>query len=137
MPQHSDSLTSAPLQEDTSHLVKKFLPNFCQWSFMISSTLCFLVARMDNHASTAHKPSFSRMWSEPGRWTEGRSQPDAARSRALRPFDAGPTCAEALLPAQRQLASVHQVPKELPAGWSLVQLHLQSLGHADTQSADQ
>lgn len=48
-------------------LVKKFLPNFCQWSFMISSTLCFLVAKIDNHASTAHNPSFSRIWSEPGR----------------------------------------------------------------------
>ena len=44
-----------------SDLVKKFLPNFCQWSFMISSTLCFLVARMDSQASTAHRPSFSRM----------------------------------------------------------------------------
>lgn len=50
----------------SSDLVKKFLPNFCQWSFMISSTLCFLVAKIDNHASTAHRPSFSRMWSEPG-----------------------------------------------------------------------
>lgn len=55
-------------------LVKKFLPNFCQWSFMISSTLCFLVAKIDNHASTAHKPSFSRIWSEPGRLAEGEKR---------------------------------------------------------------
>lgn len=70
---YAESLMLTQLQGDISHLVKKFLPNFCQWSFMISSTLCFLVARMDNHASTAHRPSFSRMWSEPRRRAEGRS----------------------------------------------------------------
>lgn len=86
MPHDADFLALKPLGKDISHLVKKFLPNFCQWSFMISSTLCFLVARMDIHASTAHKPSFSRMWSEPGRRAEGRSERDAAHSCALRPF---------------------------------------------------
>lgn len=49
------------------YLVKKFLPYFCQWSFMMSSTLCLRVARMDSHARTAHSPSFSRMWSEPAK----------------------------------------------------------------------
>lgn len=49
------------------HLVKKFLPNFCQCSFMMSSTLCLRVARIDSQASTAHRPSFSRIWSEPSR----------------------------------------------------------------------
>lgn len=48
-----------------SYLVKKFRPNLCQWSFMISSTLCLRVARIESHANTAHRPSFSRMWSEP------------------------------------------------------------------------
>lgn len=140
MPHDGDFLAFKPLRRDISHLVKKFLPNFCQWSFMISSTLCFLVARMDNHASTAHKPSFSLMWSEPGRSADGRSERDAAPSYTLRPFPETvrlPTCAEALLPAQRQLASVHEVPEELPASWSLVQLHLQSFSHTDTRSNDQ
>lgn len=66
-------LSQFPETRINADLVKKFLPNFCQWSFMISSTLCFLVAKIDNHASTAQRPSFSRIWSEPG-WSKERGE---------------------------------------------------------------
>ena len=57
--------TSVPGQA-VAYLVKKFRPYFCQWSLRMSSTLCLRVARMESQARTAQRPSFSRMWSEPG-----------------------------------------------------------------------
>ncbi|KAG7260305.1 hypothetical protein CRUP_029657 [Coryphaenoides rupestris] len=53
--------TKDHLRDVFTDLVKKFLPNLSQCSFMMSSTVCCLVARMDSQASTAHSPSFSRM----------------------------------------------------------------------------
>jgi hypothetical protein len=38
-----------------------FRPYKVQWSFRICSTVCFLVARIDSQARTAHIPSFSRI----------------------------------------------------------------------------
>lgn len=127
----------------SADLVKKFLPNFCQWSFMISSTLCFLVAKIDNHARTAQRPSFSRMWSEPCWLKEGGERVWVSEQNEghcfLLLFLAkyiwwrSLTSAEALLSTQWEFASIHQIPKELPASWSLIQLHLQSLSHTGTK----
>lgn len=119
-------------------LVKKFLPNFCQWSFMISSTLCFLEAKIDNHASTAHRPSFSRMWSEPA-WaatTEDVNDWVNAWGREGA-FSIWSGCfvltsAKALLSTEWEFTSIHQITKELPARRSLIQLHFQSFGHTVT-----
>jgi hypothetical protein len=47
------------VNENVENLVKKFLPYLFQCSFKISSTLCFLAAKIDSQASTAHSPSFS------------------------------------------------------------------------------
>lgn len=58
---------TSPPSQAVAYLVKKFRPYFCQWSLRMSSTLCLRVARMESQARTAQRPSFSRMWSEPGR----------------------------------------------------------------------
>lgn len=39
------------------------------------------------------------------------------------------TCAKALLSTQRQATGVHQVSKELPSSWCLVQLNLRCFGY--------
>ena len=52
---------------DIYYLVKKFLPNWFQWSLKTSSTLIFFLARIWSQASAAQMPSFSLMWLEPVR----------------------------------------------------------------------
>lgn len=42
------------------------------------------------------------------------------------------TSAKALLSTQREFTSIHQIPKELPASWSLIQVHLQRFSHTET-----
>lgn len=40
------------------------------------------------------------------------------------------TCSKTLLPAQRQHACIHQVSKELPPSWSLIQINFCCLGYS-------
>lgn len=42
------------------------------------------------------------------------------------------TSAKALLSTQREFTSIHQISKELPASWSLIQVHLQRFSHTET-----
>ena len=40
------------------------------------------------------------------------------------------TCSKALLPTQRQPASIHQIPKEPPAYRGLIQIYFSGLGYS-------
>ena len=61
----SQNLLIGDTRQKIVYLVKKFLPYFPQWSIKISSTLICRAAMIDIHASTAHNPSFSLIWSLP------------------------------------------------------------------------